>query len=227
MLKRMDGKKEIWEIGICFFLMLAFTVFVGWLEGIMRTDGIWNGILAYLIPGAAIIIYVLKIERKQLSSVGLQKIRFWDITGGILLGLTMFAAQQIPLLFMKMDYTGYAMQPDPMYIVVMSLYCILCVGLVEELIFRGFIFQKTLAVCDSKILSIGINILLFYMIHWSSMQFTFGEFYSIAVNVILLCVYYFKSKSKSIVPLIIAHGLYDIMTSVLLPIVVFLINNAS
>lgn len=227
MLKRMDGKKEIWEIGICFFLMLAFTVFVGWLERTMRAVGIWTGILAYLIQGAALIIYVLKVEKSPVTSVGLQKIRFWDILGGLLLGFAMFAAQQIPLLLMKMDYTGYAMQPDPVYIVVMSLYCILCVGLVEELIFRGFILSKTLAVCDSKILSIGINILLFYVIHWSSMQFTFGEFYSIAVNVILLCAYYFKSKHKSIVPLIIAHSLYDILTSVLLPIIIFLSNNGS
>lgn len=227
MLKRMDGKKEIWEIGICFFLMLAFTVFVGWLEGTMRTDGIWTGILAYLIPGAALIIYVLKVEKNPVSSVGLQKIRFWDIPGGLLLGFVMFAAQQIPLLLMKIDYSAYAMQPDVGYVVVVSLYCILCVGLVEELIFRGFILQKTLAVCDSKIISVGINILLFYIIHWSSMQFTFGEFYSIAVNVTLLCTYFLKSKYKSIVPLIIAHSLYDILTSVLLPIVVFLINSGS
>lgn len=223
----MDGKKEIWEIGICFFLMLTLTVFVGWLEGIMRTDGIWTGILAYLIPGAALIIYVLKVEKEPVSSVGLQKIRFWDIPGGLLLGLVMFTAQQIPLLLMRMDYSVYAMQPDPGYIVVMSLYCILCVGLVEELIFRGFILQKTQAVCDSKILSVGINILLFYVIHWSSMRFTFGEFYSITVNVTLLCAYFFKSKYKSIVPLIIAHSLYDILTSILLPIGVFLINNGS
>ena len=225
--KRMDRKTEIWEIGICFFLMMVFTVFVGWLDGMLESGGIWTGILAYLIPGAALIIYVLKVEKNPVSSVGLQKIRFWDIPGGLLLGFGMFAAQQIPLLLMKMDYTGYAMQPDPGYIVVMSLYCILCVGLVEELIFRGFILQKTQAVCDSKILSVGINILLFYVIHWSSMQFTFGEFYSIAVNVILLCAYYFKSKHKSIVPLIIAHSLYDILTAVLLPIVVFLITQGS
>ena len=221
----MDGKKEIWEIGICFFLMLAFTVFVGWLEGIIRTDGIWTGILAYLIPGTALIIYVLKVEKSPVSSVGLQKIRFWDIPGGLLLGFIMFAAQQIPLLLMKMDYSVYAMKPDLVYIIVMSLYCILCVGVVEELVFRGFILQKTQAVCDSKIICVGINILLFYIIHWSSMQFTFGEFYSLAVNVILLCAYYFKSKHKSIVPLIIAHSLYDILTSVILPIAVFLIHN--
>lgn len=227
--KTRDKRKIILEIAGCYFLMMA-SVMLGRLEERLEADGLFAGmgfltaILVYLLPAALLLFYVLKIEKAPLSSVGLQRICLRDISGGLMLGLVMFAAQQIPLLLMKMDYGMYAMPPEPGYIVVMSLYCILCVGMAEELVFRGFILPRTQTVCGSGILSVGINILFFYAIHCFSMQFTFGEFYSLAVNTVLLCVYFFRSKRRSIVPLILAHGFYDIMTSVLLPIFVFVLQ---
>lgn len=184
------------------------------------------GVLAYFIFGAILIFYVRKMEKAPLSSLGLKKIRFTDIVKGLLLGICMFIAQQIPLLILKMDYSAYAMAPDPFYIIVMSLYCFFCVGLVEELIFRGFILQKTLAVCHSKTVSILINILLFYAVHFfPAMRFSFGEFYSIAVNVLFLSIYFFKSKDKTLIPLIVAHGFYDTLTSVLLPLFIYTLEH--
>ena len=183
------------------------------------------GVLAYFIFGAILIFYVLKIEKAPLSSLGLKKICLSDIIGGLLLGICMFIAQQIPLLILKMDYSAFAMAPDPVYIIAMSLYCFFCVGFVEELIFRGFILQKTLAFCHSKIISVLINILLFYAVHWfPAMRFSFGEFYSIAVNVLFLSVYFFKSREKTLIPLIVAHGFYDTLTSVLLPVFIYILN---
>ena len=67
----------------------------------------------------------------------------------------------------------------------------------------------------------GINGLLFYAVHLFPLRFVFGEFYSIAVNTALLCLYFYKSKNKSLVPLMIAHGFYDVLTSVALPVFVF------
>lgn len=216
---KVKKKKKILEICICFFVMLAGSIFM---EIVLQDSGIWAGVLFYLLLGALLIFYVWKIERAPLSSVGLQKICLRDIGGGLLLGTCMFVVQQIPLFLMKMDYSIYAMPPDAVYIVVMLLYCLICVGFVEELVFRGFIFQRTQEVCSSPAVSIGINILLFYAIHWSSVPLSFGGLYSIAVNVVLLSIYLLKSRKKSIVPLIIAHGFYDILTSVILPVVVFL-----
>lgn len=220
-LKLTEKKRAILEIVICFFLMMLLTILVNLLGNYLNLGGLMVGVLAYLLPCIILIFYVLKIEKSPLSSIGLKKIRFQDIPLGLLLGICMFITQQIPLLIIKLDYSAYAMEPDFVYILVMSLYCFLCVGFVEELIFRGFILQKTYAVCSSKIFSIVINILLFYAIHWASMQYTLGEFYNISVNVIFLSVYFFKSKHKSLLPLIIAHSLYDMLTSILLPIFVF------
>lgn len=215
------GKRNAAEIILCFALLASLAFFSHLCENILHIDGLWTGVLSYLIPCAALVFYVGKIEKAPLSSIGLGRFCPRDIPAGLLLGLCMFALQQIPLLLMKMDYSVYAMQPDPAYITVISLYCFLCVGFAEELIFRGFILHKTLSLCGSKILSVGINILLFYAIHFYSMQFVFGEFYNIAANVLLLCLYLFLSRRKSIVPLMIAHGFYDTLTSVLLPLFVY------
>lgn len=136
----------------------------------------------------------------------------------------MFVVQQIPLLLMKVDYSVFAAEPDWGYIAIMSLYCFFCVGLTEELIFRGFILQKTQELFNHNVISIVINCLLFYAFHWPPVRFVFGEFFNITVNTIFLCIYFYKSKNKSMVPLMIAHGFYDILTSYILPTFLYIVK---
>ena len=191
-------------------------------EAYINVDGLWTGILLYLLLLGITVFSVAKVEKKPLSYIGLKKPCLLDIPKGLLLGLCMFVAQQIPLLLMKVDYSVYAMEPQWDYIIVVSLYCFLCVGFVEEVVFRGLLLQKSQEIWKSKVICVGINILLFYLVH--SLWFVFGEFYSIAVNVIFLSVFFFRSKNKSLVPLIIAHGFYDTLTSVVLPVFLFWIG---
>lgn len=56
------------------------------------------------------------------------------------------------------------------------------------------------------------------------MQHTFGEFYNLATNVVILCIYLFRKKEGTIAPLIAAHGFYDVLTSVVLPVFVYLLK---
>ena len=140
------------------------------------------------------------------------------------MGICMFIVQQLPLLLMKMDYSAYAMEPDAVYIIVMLLYCFLCVGFAKELIFRGFLLKKTLDIFPQKWICVGVNILLFYLIHWFTMKHNFGEFYNLTMNVVILCIYFFRKKEGTIVPLMIAHGLYDSLTSIVLPVAVYLLK---
>lgn len=223
--KTSDTKRNFIEIIVCFILMAAIVLLMDLLENFLPVEGLLSGVPACLLPCAALIFYVLKIEKAPLSSIGLQKFCLRDIPVGLFLGLGMFALQQMPLLLMRTDYSVYAMEPDPGYTAAVSLYCFLCVGFAEELIFRGFILHKTLSLCRSRIISVLVNILLFYAIHFSSMRFVFGEFYNITTNVLVLCIYLFLSRRKSIVPLMIAHGFYDTLTSVLLPLFLFLLGD--
>ncbi len=226
--KEMNGKLEsgnkkrsAMEMIVCILGMAVLTV----LMAVFGADaGLLAGVAAYWIPCFVLLIYVLKVEKQPLSLVGLKPIRAKHVLEGLGLGIGMFIVQQIPLLLMKMDYSAYAMAPDAVYIVVMLFYCFFCVGFAEELIFRGFLLKRTLDIFPQKWVCVGLNILLFYLIHWFTMQHTFGEFYNLATNTVILCIYLFRKKEGTIVPLIIAHGFYDALTSVGLPVFVYLMK---
>lgn len=217
-MEHINKKKSIVEIIICFSLMLFLTVFVN----IFGKDfGLWLGILTYWLPSIILILYILKVEKKPLSSIGLKRICFKNIFEGLGLGIVMFIVQQIPLLIMGIDYSVFSMKPDFSYILITTFYCFLCVGFAEELIFRGFLFKKTLDICRIKWISIAINIILFYVIHWTSLPHNFGGFYNIAINTLILCIYYLLRKEKTLIPLMVGHGFYDTLTSVILPIFIY------
>lgn len=220
-MEHVNKKKTAVEIAGCYLLMVLLTPLLNILGG---AGGLLTGVLAYWIPCAALLLYVLRVEKQPLSAVGLKPVCARQVFEGMGLGICMFIVQQIPLLLMKMDYSAYAMEPDAVYIIVMLLYCFLCVGFAEELIFRGFLLKKTLDIFPQKWICVGINILLFYLIHWFTMQHSFGEFYNITMNVVILCIYLFRKREGTIVPLMIAHGLYDSLTSIVLPVAVYLIH---
>lgn len=212
------------EKRMAFIELAGYVLFMVWCTYeiyLIDTGGLLIGALWYFFQLAIIVLLVVKADKQRLRDIGLKKPVFWDVPKGLLLGCCMFAAQQMPLLFMGMDYSAFAMAPDRGFMIGMSVYCFLCVGVVEELMFRGFILHKTQALCKSRVVCVGINCLLFYAVHLFPLRFVFGEFYSIAVNTVLLCLYFYKSKNKSLVPLMIAHGFYDVLTSVLLPVFVF------
>lgn len=212
------------EIAASFILMAVFSTFFNWLAIISNTDGLWVGILSYLLSALAIVLYVINIEKKPVSYLGFRNPSFLDIPKGLLLGSCMFVSQQIPLLLMNVDYSIFSKEPNWGNIATMSIYCFLCVGLTEELIFRGFILQKTHELCKRKVVIVAINCLLFYAFHWPPVRFVFGEFFNITLNTLFLCIYFYKSKNKSIVPLMIAHGFYDILSAYLLPAFLFYIS---
>lgn len=223
MMKKREAKNGE-EKRMAFLELAGYVLFMVWctyVVSLIDAGGLLLGALAYFFQLAVTVLWVVKADRQRLWDIGLKKPVFWDIPKGLLLGCCMFAAQQLPLLLMGMDYSAFAMAPDWGYVVGTSLYCFLCVGVVEELMFRGFILHKTRVLYKSRILCVGMNGLLFYVMHLFPLRFVFGEFYSIAVNTVILCVYFFRSKDKSLVPLMIAHGLYDVLTSVALPVFVF------
>lgn len=209
------------QIIACYFIVLLLSVSNNWVGQVLKIDGLWTGVVFYLLVASIILFYVVKIEKRPLSSIGLKGITFREIVFGILIGILMFIVQQIPLILMGMDYKMFASPPNWIHIGIMSLYCIFCVGFTEELMVRGFILHKSLEITNHKIIVILLNCIIFYMIHWPPVRFVFGEAFNITLNTIILCTYFFVSKRKSITPLIIAHGVYDIISAYLLPAFVY------
>lgn len=142
-----NKKKSVVEIIVCFFLMLFLMAFVNILG---KDIGLWLGILTYWISSIVLVLYVLKAERKSLSFIGSMRFSFKNIFDGLGLGIVMFIAQQIPLLIMGIDYSGFSMKPNFSYILITTFYCFFCVGFAEELIIEVFLFEKTLGICNVK-----------------------------------------------------------------------------
>lgn len=205
------------EIIVCYVVFILIGFILDNASAFLQVDGLWIGVLTYFLIIASILFYVLKIEKQPLSNIGVKPIAIKDIPAGILIGIIMFVAQQIPFLAMGIDYNMFATPPNWIQIAIMSAYCIFCVGLVEEIMLRGFILHKSMLLLNNKLIAVILNCIVFYIIHWPPVRFVYGEFFNITLNTIILCGYFFLSNRKSITPLIIAHGVYDILTAYLLP----------
>ena len=180
-------------------------------------DGLWTGVAFYAACAGLVLLYILLARREGPGSLGLLPVSPRRLGEGVLLGAVMFGVQQVPLLLLGMDYSALAAPPQWGRILVMSLYCIFCVGFGEELVFRGFLLGSAQALFRSRWAAVALNCLLFYAFHWPPVRFVFGEFFNITVNTVLLCAYYYRSREKSLLPLMLAHGVYDILSAYLLP----------
>ena len=88
-------------------------------------------------------------------------------------------------------------------------YDICAIALVEEFVFRGFIYTKVKNIFGGDIQAVVISSILFGLFHIFN-----GNVYQVIVTGIigaLLCVCRLKIKNCSTLSLIIAHGLYDFL----------------
>ncbi|MCQ2911114.1 MAG: CPBP family intramembrane metalloprotease [Clostridia bacterium] len=88
-------------------------------------------------------------------------------------------------------------------------YDICAIALVEEFVFRGFIYTKVKNIFGGDIQAVVISSILFGLFHIFN-----GNVYQVIVTGLigaLLCVCRLKIKNCSTLSLIIAHGLYDFL----------------
>ncbi len=92
------------------------------------------------------------------------------------------------------------------------LYCIAAVGLVEEFIFRGFVFAKIKRLCGSSKMAIAVSSVLFGLFH------IFGgnllQVFMSGVLGVFFCMCREKIKNCTLLSLILAHGIYDALITV-------------
>lgn len=211
------------EIIGCFVVLYMLKTFSEWLPPVLNiAHSRWWGVVYFALTTLAILTYVVRMDKKPLRCIGLLPLTIHDIGVGVILGIILFCVQQIPMIAMGMDYKQFAAPPDWFQLLTSFVYILLCVGVGEEIAFRGFILHKSNELFRSKIIAICLNCVLFYMIHWPPIRFVFGEFFNTSLNTIIWSIYLFRSEKQSIVPLIISHGIYDIFIS-LLPVIVYCI----
>lgn len=91
-------------------------------------------------------------------------------------------------------------------------YCIFAIGLVEEFVFRGFIFEKIKRVAGKDIIAVIISSVFFGVFHFFS-----GNLVQMVMTACIgafFCFCRLKIKNCSTLSLLIGHGIYDALITV-------------
>lgn len=91
--------------------------------------------------------------------------------------------------------------------ILQTIYYIFFVAVSEEALFRGFVFHRLNQAFRSKLFIIVVTSIAFSVSHLANLQI--GQLIETFVVSILYCSILYRFKDRSIVPLIVAHGLFD------------------
>jgi membrane protease YdiL (CAAX protease family) len=169
--------------------------------------------IAYWLP-ALIPLIILRITRMKPAILGFSKADLpHQVLVGILLGIVMSLVFTLtPHLIGLGSFVDNGRRYKMLWQFVYEFgYCILAVGAVEELLFRGFFYHKLHQLVSSEAAAILISSLLFGLFHIFS-----GNILQIIMTAlvgIFWCLCRKKIKFCTTLSLILAHGIYDGMIS--------------
>lgn len=171
-------------------------------------------IVAYWVI-AVIPFSVMLFARDNLTDYGFVKEKIGaQVLVGILLGVIMsFVLTLLPTLLGMGDWVDNGHHYQYVWQFAYEfLYCIVAVSLVEEFVFRGFIFAKIKRISGSANVAIIISSVLFGLFHLLG-----GSIIQVIVTGVLgmfFCVCREKIKNCTLLSLILAHGIYDALITV-------------
>jgi len=203
----MDGNKKT-LIGLLIFLGFPYLLQFFNLDLMLFEAGMW--VLLLLI-----ISWIYFVEKRTLASIGLKKVTIKMIFGAVGLGLVIFilfgalttAIQAFGLELNQEAAQLIAGQPIPVL-----LFIALRAAVVEEVLYRGFAFERIYDLTQSKWLAGLVPVILFTLVHLSwgvgHLAFVF------IVGGIFMLVYISK---RNLPMIIIAHFTTDVITLLVLP----------
>jgi membrane protease YdiL (CAAX protease family) len=166
----------------------------------------------FYIALAAIPFIAGKITKNHLGPLIFKKD---DILKQLLAGLYVFFISAAVLTAVSLiigDYKYFLIGPkqtDIVFIIYNMFFYILCVGMGEEILFRGYFMQRIEELSGSKKMSIVLSSVIFGLWHFPGGQ----DFIQVFITAILGAFYgvsLYKVKDCSVLSLIVAHGLYNI-----------------
>ncbi len=162
--------------------------------------------LLFLVPAILMIV-----NKEKLSSIGFKKEKILMQIGiGVLLAVSMsLVLTVLPILLGFKEMVGSISYTQVWKLVYQFIYAILGVALAEELIFRGYIFNKLLEIKNSRWFAIIISSVLFGLFHIFNGNII--QVFMTAFLGFLFCIFREKIKGCTLISLIIAHGVYDAM----------------
>jgi membrane protease YdiL (CAAX protease family) len=174
-------------------------------------------IVAYTLGSVLIVALILNLRRQPSRSVGLTKERFWL---NLLLGLaavcvayativpTVFVlSHAMPSLFTQLqENTGRLMELFPRLHPLAFVPVMFCVGLWEELVFRGFLMTRLRRLTGSWVVAIILSSAAFTSLHY--LDQTIAALVPVAILSLIFSVV--TIWRRSIIPAIVGHAVFNL-----------------
>ena len=203
-------RKNVITVAITYVLVLLALLFVGWVNNIAENAVYVLRLILPIVawwPMLAPVVFFMCRDKETPKDIGFSKDnKLTQILMGALAAggsLTLFIV--IPALFgINMSYAG---NMDVLAILYQFVYMMLAVALVEEVVFRGYLFKKLLDIGGSKWLAILASSALFGLFHiWGGNPW---QIFITAAIGLYWCVCREKVKHCTVPSLIIAHALHN------------------
>lgn len=194
-------KSEIW---FAVFWIIVYVVGTGLADGISTAIGVASSVTAafHLIMTAILLIWIFKNNLQKKYGLCKSEIK----TKYLLFYLPLFVLVSINFWF------GINIKLSVIE-VVLYIVSMLCVGFLEEIIFRGFLFKamekdslKRAIIVSSITFGIGHIVNLLSNMGTNIVSNLCQVVYAIAVGFLFVIIFY---KGKSLLPCIFAHGLFN------------------
>lgn len=184
---------------------------------LMNIPLVWRmvGMIVTYLPIAIVPFCIAIFNKDKWSDYGFSKERIgYQVLIGLVIALCMsFVFTVIPHLAGKSDWVNNQHQYQYMWQFIYDfVYFIIAVALVEEFVFRGFLYKKIEILLGSSTGAIVGSSILFGLFHFLGGNIT----QLIATGIIgaILCICRVKIKNCTLLSLIIAHGVYDALITV-------------
>lgn len=157
-------------------------------------------------------LLVLKLSGEPLSSLGFSRSKLpQQIAVGIVIGLGMAVVLALIPTLLGIDYgAGFESIGEAIW---KLLYFVFVVGLTEEFVFRGFLYEKLNDICISDEMPVLLSSALFGLFHLSG--FNLMQVLNASLIGAFFCICKKKIPCCSILSLAIAHGIHDWMIRLL------------
>ena len=202
------NKKALTLIGLLVFLGFPFLLQQFSLDLMLGEVAFWLLLLV-------MILWIYVVEKRTITSIGWKKPTVKTIFGGIGLGLVFFilfgfimtAIQAIGLPLNQDVAELIASQPFPFLLLIA-----LRAGVVEEVLYRGYAFERIFDLTKSKWLAALVPVIIFTLIHlpWGVGHLVFVFF----VGGLFMLLYISK---RNLALIMIAHFTTDVLVLLVLP----------
>ena len=229
-------RKQLVKVAITFIWALITSLGIGWViqNILLSVSGVALLLVATILLWwfmLLVIVIFMRRDGETLKDIGFEKEKLGlQILWGFLVAtITLLIFVILPELIFDIQVESL-LEINILEVTMVLIYMLLAVALVEEVIFRGYLFKKLKDIKDNKWFAILVSSTLFGLFHIFSFPANFSVFWlfylynwsrlrvivTVAVMGVVWCLLRVKIKHCTLLSLIIANALHSAMVPVVL-----------